>query len=64
MATFQLSSAASLNLGWSQNGELGNGLTLSLLMTTQEDFVDIVHQDQTAKNVQSDLISALSTFSF
>ena len=26
-ATFQLSSAASLNLGWSQNGVLGNGLT-------------------------------------
>ena len=25
-ATFQLSSAASLNLGWSQNGVLGNGL--------------------------------------
>ena len=28
IATFQLSSAASLNLGWSQNGVLGNGLTL------------------------------------
>ena len=28
MATFQLSSAASLNLGWSQNGVLGNGLRL------------------------------------
>ena len=27
IATFQLSSAASLNLGWSQNGVLGNGLT-------------------------------------
>ena len=26
IATFQLSSAASLNLGWSQNGVLGNGL--------------------------------------
>ena len=26
MATFQLSSAASLNLEWSQNGVLGNGL--------------------------------------
>ena len=25
IATFQLSSAASLNLGWSQNGALGNG---------------------------------------
>ena len=28
IVTFQLSSAASLNLGWSQNGALGNGLTL------------------------------------
>ena len=27
IATFQLSSAASLNLGLSQNGVLGNGLT-------------------------------------
>ena len=26
LATFQLSSAASLNLGWSQNSVLGNGL--------------------------------------
>ena len=26
MATFRLSSAASLNLGWSQNGVSGNGL--------------------------------------
>ena len=26
IATFQLSSAASLNLGWSQNGVFGNGL--------------------------------------
>ena len=26
IATFQLSSAAPLNLGWSQNGVLGNGL--------------------------------------
>ena len=26
IATFQLSSAASLNSGWSQNGILGNGL--------------------------------------
>ena len=30
-------------------------LTLSLLMTTQEAFVDSVDQDQTALNVQSDL---------
>ena len=30
------------------------GLTLSLLMT-QEAFVDIVDQDQTAQNVQSNL---------
>ena len=26
ITTFQLLSAASLNLGWSQNGVLGNGL--------------------------------------
>ena len=30
-------------------------LTLSLLMTAQEPFVDSVDQDQTAQNVQSDL---------
>ena len=29
--------------------------TLSLLMTTQEAFEDIVDQEQTAQNVQSDL---------
>ena len=33
-------------------------------MTTQEAFVDSVDQDQTARNVQSDLWSTLSTFSF
>ena len=32
-----------------------NVFTLSLLMTTQEAFVDSVDQDQTAQNVQSDL---------
>ena len=37
-------------------------LTLSLLLTTQEAFVDSVDQDQTAQNVQSDLWSTLSTF--
>ena len=30
MATFQLSSAVSLNLGWSQNGVLGNALIVAL----------------------------------
>ena len=39
MATFKLSSAASLNLGWSQNGVLGNGLKtdekLTLYQTTK-----------------------------
>ena len=29
--------------------------TLSLLLTTQETFVDNVNQDQTAQNVQSDI---------
>ena len=33
----------------------GKELTLSLLMATQETFRDIVYQDQTALNVQSDL---------
>ena len=33
-------------------------------MTTQEAFVDIVDQDQTAEDMQSDLWSTLSTFSF
>ena len=33
-------------------------------MTTQEAFVDSVDQDQIAQNVQSDLWSTLSTFSF
>ena len=31
------------------------GLTLSLLMTTQEAYEDRVDQDQTAQNMQSDL---------
>ena len=30
IATFQMSSAASLNLGWSQNGGLGNGFEIEL----------------------------------
>ena len=42
----------------------GKELTLSLLMMTQEGFVDSVDQDQTAQNGQSDLCSTLSTFSF
>ena len=35
IATFQLSSAASLNLGWSQNGVSGNGLNSAVLHLTQ-----------------------------
>ena len=31
-------------------------------MMTQETFVDIVDQDQTAQNVQSDLWSTLTTY--
>ena len=39
-----------------QNAVLcGNGLTLSLLMTTQEASVDSIDQDQTVQNKQSDL---------
>ena len=37
-------------------------LTLSILMTTQEAFVDSIGQDQTAQNMQSNLLSAQSTF--
>ena len=37
-------------------------LTLSLLISTQELFVDSVDQDQTAQNMQSDLWSTLYTF--
>ena len=33
-------------------------------MMTQEAFVESVDQDQTAKNMQSDLQSTLSTFLF
>ena len=33
-------------------------------MTTRDAFVDSVDQDQTAQNVQSDLWSTPSTFSF
>ena len=39
IATFQLSSAASLNLGHSQNGVLGNGLTDGLFNSTHILFV-------------------------
>ena len=38
IATFQLSSAASLNLGRSQNGVLGNGL-MSILKLSADTFV-------------------------
>ena len=37
---------------------------LTRLLTTQEAFVDIVNQDQTIQNVQSDLWSTVSTFPF
>ena len=33
-------------------------------MTTQEAFLDSVDQNQTAQNVQSDVLSTQSTFSF
>ena len=34
-ATFQLSSAASLNLGWSENSVLGTGLKLRFSVMTE-----------------------------
>ena len=37
-------------------------VTLSLLLTTQETFVNIVDQDQTAQNVRPNLWSTLFTF--
>ena len=39
-------------------------LTLSVLMTTQEAFMDSVDQDQTEQNIEFDLLSTLSTFFF
>ena len=39
-------------------------LVLLLLLMTKKAFVDCVDQDQTAQNMQSDLWSTLSTFSF
>ena len=39
-------------------------LTLSLLMITQEAFVDSGDQDQAVQNVCSDPLSSLSIFSF
>ena len=39
-------------------------IALSILLTTQEAFVDSVSQDQTPQNVLSDLGSTMSTFSF
>ena len=52
---FIISSAICFNLGQSRILSSGNGLTLSIPMTTAEGFVDSVNQDQTAQNVQSDL---------
>ena len=37
IVTFQLSSGTSLNLGWSQNSVLGNGLTLYHTILTLND---------------------------
>ena len=51
-------------LVFSVNNSIRTLLTLSLLMTTQEDFLDSVDQDQTAQNVQSDLWSTLFTLFF
>ena len=45
-ATFQLSVAASLNLGWSQNGVLGNGLTLSQVTNFRPFQTERVHRRQ------------------
>ena len=59
---FKMSSAICFNLDQSKILSSGNGLTLSLLMTTQESFVDSVDLDQTAQNVKFDLWSTLSTF--
>ena len=41
-ATFQLSSETALNLGWSQNGVLGNGLKIQISALRTIPFV-IVH---------------------
>ena len=57
-------SANAINVDKSKIVSSGTELTLSILMTTQEAFVDSVDQDQTVQNVQSDLLSTLSSFSF
>ena len=41
-----------------------NIITSFLQLTTQEAFVNILDQDQTVQNMQSDLWSVLSTFPF
>ena len=67
-ANSNLSSANAFNLDQSEILSsvkiLVIGLTLSILLTTEEAFVDSVNQDQTAQNVQSDLCSILATFPF
>ena len=68
-----MSSAASSNVGRSQNGVLGNGitqsqfpklckLTLKLISVTSRTLADSVEQDLTAPSLQSDLGSIICIF--
>ena len=53
-ATFWLSSAASLTLGWSQNGVLGNGLSLYHTIPTlkKKALENTVGKGENAENQQ------------
>ena len=46
------------------DGVINGNLNLSILMMIQGAFVDNVGQDKTTENMQYDLLSRLSTFSF
>ena len=56
-SSLKLLSANSFSLEESKFGRLGKGRLIdsSLLLMTQEAFVDSADQDQTAQNAQSDL---------
>ena len=53
--SFDPMSACADCAGWHGSILFANKLTISLLLTAQEAFVDGVDQDQTARSVQSDL---------
>ena len=50
IATFQLSYAACLNLGWSQNGVLGNNTLFSIITHKKKGFKNNVVREENAQN--------------